>query len=79
MSNILNFKFFFINSPLVKGNREQALAAKNYAVISESFASKYFGNEDPMGKTIRVKEDLTSSCLNILHQCLIFRHMIYGL
>ena len=51
--------FDFFNFPLVKGNWEQALAAKNYAVISESFANKYFGNEDPMGKTIRVKEDLT--------------------
>ena len=51
--------FDFFNFPLVKGNREQALAAKNYAVISESFANKYFGNEDPIGKTIRVKEDLT--------------------
>ncbi|KKB50878.1 hypothetical protein HMPREF1212_01605 [Parabacteroides sp. HGS0025] len=51
--------FDFFNFPLVKGNWEQALAAKNYAVISESFANKYFGNEDPIGKTIRVKEDLT--------------------
>ena len=50
--------FDFFNFPLVKGNWEQALAAKNYAVISESFANKYFGNEDPIGKTIRVKEDL---------------------
>ena len=51
--------FDFFNFPLVKGHWEQALAAKNYAVISESFANKYFGNEDPIGKTIRVKEDLT--------------------
>ena len=34
--------FDFFNFPLVKGNWEQALAAKNYAVISESFANKYW-------------------------------------
>ena len=46
--------FEFFNFPLVQGSKEQALAAKNYAVISESFANKFFGNEDPMGKTIRI-------------------------
>ena len=51
--------FDFFNFPLVKGNWEQALAAKDYAVISESFANRYFGNEDPMGKTIRINDNLS--------------------
>ncbi|WP_449038927.1 ABC transporter permease [Parabacteroides goldsteinii] len=51
--------FDFFNFPLVKGNWEQALAARDYAVISESFANKYFGNEDPMGKTIRINDNLS--------------------
>lgn len=50
--------FDFFNFPFVRGNREQALAARNYAVISESFAYKFFGNEDPMGKTIRINDNL---------------------
>ena len=36
--------FDFFNVPLIQGNREQALAARNYAVISESFANKFFGH-----------------------------------
>ena len=51
--------FDFFNVPLIQGNREQALAARNYAVISESFANKFFGKEDPMGKTIRINDELT--------------------
>ncbi|WP_337940334.1 FtsX-like permease family protein [Parabacteroides sp.] len=51
--------FEFFNFPLVQGSKEQALAAKNYAVISESFANKFFGNEDPMGKTIRINDKLS--------------------
>ena len=51
--------FDFFNFPLIRGNRDQAFAARNYAVISESFANKIFGNEDPMGKTIRVNDELT--------------------
>lgn len=51
--------FDFFNFPLVKGNKEQALVAKNAAVISESFANRFFGNEDPMGKTIRINDNLS--------------------
>nr|WP_129733017.1 ABC transporter permease [Parabacteroides goldsteinii] len=51
--------FDFFSFPLVRGNKENVLAAKNYAVISESFANKVFGTEDPMGKTIRVNDELT--------------------
>lgn len=51
--------FSFFNFPLIQGNKEQALASRNYAVISESFANKLFGNEDPMGKTIPVNDQLT--------------------
>lgn len=51
--------FDFFSFPLVKGSRENALAAKDYAVISETFANRYFGDEDPMGKTIRINDNLT--------------------
>ena len=51
--------FDFFNFPLVQGNKEQVLAAKNHAVISESFANRFFGNEDPMGKTIKINDQLT--------------------
>lgn len=51
--------FNFFNFPLVRGNKDEVLAAKNSAVISESFANRYFAKEDPIGKTIRINDDLS--------------------
>ncbi|MCD4731126.1 MAG: ABC transporter permease [Bacteroidales bacterium] len=53
--------FFFADSTFfdifdhtfIKGNPETALDENGAVVITESTARKYFGNEDPMGKTIR--------------------------
>jgi putative ABC transport system permease protein len=38
--------------PLLKGNKNTALIEPSTAVITESTAKKYFGNADPIGKTI---------------------------
>ncbi|WP_420388123.1 ABC transporter permease [Roseivirga sp.] len=38
----------------IEGNLKDALQKPGSVVISKSLAEKYFGNEDPMGKTIRV-------------------------
>ncbi len=38
--------------PLISGNPKTALKAPYSIVLTESTAKKYFGNEDPMGKTI---------------------------
>ena len=40
--------------PLVKGTVESALATPESIVLSEDVAKKYFGNEDPLGKTLIV-------------------------
>lgn len=61
-------KFFFENDvravdpsfldmftfPLVKGNKESALNSPDSILISRDIAAKYFGTEDPMGKTINI-------------------------
>ncbi|HRG80303.1 MAG TPA: ABC transporter permease, partial [Cyclobacteriaceae bacterium] len=44
------FEVFDIN--LLKGDKENSLKGPNKAVISTRAAKKYFGEEDPMGKTI---------------------------
>jgi len=47
--------FFHIFSfPLVKGNPSTVLSAPNQVVLTESMAKKYFGQADPIGRTIRV-------------------------
>jgi putative ABC transport system permease protein len=37
---------------MVKGDRETALAEPRSAILSQSFARKFFGDEDPVGKTL---------------------------
>ena len=39
--------------PLVKGDRATALARVDGVLITQEMATKYFGNEDPIGKIIR--------------------------
>jgi putative ABC transport system permease protein len=47
--------FFEIFSfKLIKGNPSTALNAPHQLVITESMAKKYFGNEDPVGKTLLI-------------------------
>ncbi len=41
--------------PFVQGNPKTALVQPNTAIISREEARKYFGNQDPMGKILRIK------------------------
>lgn len=42
---------------LIKGNARTALADPLTTVISEKYARMYFGNEDPIGKTLHLHDD----------------------
>jgi len=42
---------------LIKGNSEDALLEPNTMVLTETVAAKYFGKEDPIGKTLVNGED----------------------
>ena len=67
-------KLFFADSTLFsvfdfklsKGNPLSALNAKNSIVISESLASKYFGGEDPMGKSLRLNNQLDLTITGVM-------------
>ncbi|HEX6849240.1 MAG TPA: ABC transporter permease, partial [Chitinophagaceae bacterium] len=48
--NIFSFQF-------VKGNAASAFKELNDAVITEETAKKYFGNEDPIGKPLRYRNE----------------------
>jgi putative ABC transport system permease protein len=43
--------------PLLSGDAGTALSEANTAVITEELARRYFGNEDPMGKMLRMRDD----------------------
>lgn len=43
--------------PMVAGNAETALTEPNKAVISETYARKYFGAEDPIGQQLHMQDD----------------------
>ena len=58
--------FEIFSFPLVSGNPKTALAAPNTAVISESMAAKYFGDEDPLGKTITADAMYTYSITGVM-------------
>ena len=41
---------------LLRGNREEALTRPGGIVITQEMSQKYFGNSDPMGKTLRIND-----------------------
>jgi putative ABC transport system permease protein len=51
--------FTLFNFPFVAGDKENALKDKNTAVLTEEMAVKYFGRENPIGKTLVVDGDLS--------------------
>jgi len=42
---------------MIQGNAATALRDPNTVVISEKYAKMYFGNEDPIGKTLHMQDD----------------------
>jgi putative ABC transport system permease protein len=49
--------FNMFSFPLLRGDRERVLNARYKVVLSESTAKKIFGEEDPIGKMIKVGTD----------------------
>lgn len=52
-----NAIFEVFSFKLLQGNPQDALSKPNTVVITEAMAEKYFGNEDPIGKNLRVHND----------------------
>ena len=49
------FDVFKVN--LIKGNPKEVLSRKNHLVMSQTLATKYFGSEDPVGKTVKLDNE----------------------
>ena len=58
--------FDMFNFPLLLGDPETALARPNVMVITESAAKRYFGNEDPLGKSLRLNEIVEMEITGVL-------------
>jgi putative ABC transport system permease protein len=46
--------FNLFSFPLLKGNQSKALSAPDNIVITQKLANNYFGNQNPVGKIIRI-------------------------
>jgi len=49
--------FSVFTAPLKSGSYKNALTSDNTVVISEDIATKYFGDQDPVGKVMQLKDD----------------------
>lgn len=57
--DILDFK-------ILKGNSHEALRNPNQALLTESLAEKFFGREDPIGKTFLYENELTVTVAGVI-------------
>ena len=70
----LNVQGYFTDSgflnifsfPLVQGNPNKALGENYHIVLTEKLAKKLFGNEDAMGKTIRIDSNANFTVSGVL-------------
>ncbi len=51
--------FEIFNFEMITGDPNTGISDANCAFISESYAKKYFGEDDPMGKTITVDKEMS--------------------
>jgi putative ABC transport system permease protein len=59
-----NTVFDVFTLPLLSGNVGSALTSAYSIVIAEEMAAKYFGNEDPLGKVIKIKSAIHTDLYN---------------
>lgn len=58
--------FDIMNFPLLRGSGAAVLGRPNTAVVTERIARKYFGDQDPVGKMIRVDNKLDFMITGVL-------------
>lgn len=71
------FNIFTI--PLLKGNRNSVLTEPNTMVISESAARKYFGEDDPMNKTLVLNGDMLFTITGVYRDIPRNSHFHFGM
>lgn len=64
--------------PLIHGNAHTALNEPNTALLTQSTARKYFGNEDPVGKVIQFNGKQNLLITGILRDVPVNSHLQFG-
>ena len=59
-----NTVFDIFTLPLLRGNVGSALTSAYSIVITEEMAAKYFGNEDPLGKVMKIRSAIHRDLYN---------------
>lgn len=62
---------------LVSGNPETALTIPNTAVLTEEMSKKIFGQEDPMGKTIKLDNNTDLQVVGVMEDAPTNSHMVF--
>ena len=65
--------------PFIKGNPKTALANINSVLLTEETAIKFFGDEDPLGKTISLENSIDLTVTGILENVPSNSHMQFSL
>lgn len=58
--------FEIFNFPLVKGDKRTVLRDPHSAIITENIAKKYYGDADPVGRTIRLDNKIDFTITGVL-------------
>jgi len=67
--------FTLFSFPLSKGDPAKAFDAPNSVVLTPSMAQKYFGNEDPLGKSILMNDEIPLQVTGVLQNDLKRTHL----
>jgi putative ABC transport system permease protein len=85
--HFFNDKFLFADStffdvfgfPMSKGDPHSALNGTNSVVINESVAKKYFGNEEPIGKTITCNDTILLKVTGVAKDIPVTSHFYFDI
>ena len=80
-------RIFFVDStffdvfsfPLISGDPASVLDQKHSAVITKALADKYFPNEDPVGKTISIDNDLILRITGVIGEAPAKSHLQFAM
>ena len=77
---VVDTSFFDIFSfPLIKGTIMNTLFSKNSILLSESTASRYFGNSDPVGKTLILGDTTSYEIIAVFQDIPVNSHIRFDL